>query len=166
MPGKRVNPKRSKVNRSYTIAEVARLYGVHRQTVRNWLKTGLPSLAERRPILILGRALGEFLSARRQQARRPCGVGQLYCVRCRAPRSPAGDMLDYLPMTPATGSLCGICSTCDAIMFRGVRLLNVDAVRGKSAVAFPQGKERLRDTPVPSLHYHFATEAADHEKAQ
>ena len=166
MPGKRVNPNRAKVNRSYTIAEVARLFGVHKQTVRNWLRDGLQSLSEKRPILILGRVLREFLTARRQQARRPCGVGHLYCVRCRAPQSPAGGMLDYLPMTPATGSLCGICSTCDALMFRRVRLLNVDAVRGQSAVAYPQGKERLRDTPVPSLDCHFPTEAADHEKAQ
>ena len=166
MPGKRVNPRRAKVNRNYTVAEVASLYGVHRQTVRNWLKAGLPSLAENRPILILGRALGEFLTARRQQAKQPCGVGQLYCLRCHAPRSPAGDMLDYVPITRAAGNLCGICSTCHALMFRRVRLLKVDAVKGKSTVAYPQGKQRLRDTPVPSLHCHFTTEAADHEKAQ
>ena len=140
MPRRRFNPKRAKVNRSYTVAEVARLYGVHHQTVRNWLKAGLPALTETRPHLILGRALGEFLSARRKQAKQPCGVGQLYCVRCRVPRCPAGDMLDYMPVTLLRGNLQGICPTCDALMNRRVRLAKIEVVKGRCEVAFPQAQ--------------------------
>ena len=140
MPGRRFKPRRAKIHRSYTVAEVARLYGVHRQTVRNWLKAGLPSLTETRPHLILGRALGEFLSLRRQRAKRPCGVGELYCLRCDAPRCPAGDMLDYVPMTPLAGNLRGICPTCDALMNRRVGLAKIEGVKGRCEVVFPQAQ--------------------------
>jgi hypothetical protein len=37
----RLNPRRAKLHRSYTVEETARLFGVHRNTVRAWLKQGL-----------------------------------------------------------------------------------------------------------------------------
>ena len=35
---KRLNPRRVKVHRSYTVEEVAKLFRVHKNTVRDWLK--------------------------------------------------------------------------------------------------------------------------------
>ena len=140
MPGRRYNPRRAKIHRSYTVAEVARLYGVHRQTVRNWIKAGLPTLTETLPHLILGQALREFLTLRRQRAKRPCGVGELFCLRCRAPRCPAGDMLDYMPFTPLSGNLRGICPSCDALIHRRVELAKIESVRGRCEVSFPQAQ--------------------------
>ena len=100
MPGKRTfNPLRAKIHRSYSIEEVARLYGVHKQTVRNWIDAKLPTLKSQRPHLITGRDLREFHERRRQQRKRKCRPGELYCLRCRTPQRPAGGMLDYIPMT-------------------------------------------------------------------
>ena len=140
MPGRRYNPRRAKIHRNYTVAEVARLYGVHRHTVRNWIMAGLPTLTETLPHLILGRALRDFLALRRQRAKRPCGVGELYCLRCRAPRCPAGDMLDYMPLTPLSGNLRGICPSCDALIHRRVGLAKIESVRGRCEVTFPQAQ--------------------------
>jgi hypothetical protein len=42
------------VLRSYTIDEVTRTLEVHRNTVRHWIKAGLPVIDDKRPILILG----------------------------------------------------------------------------------------------------------------
>lgn len=151
MPAKRLNPRRAKIHRTYTVEEAARLFGVHRRTVRNWIAEGLPALQGRKPYLIIGQDLREFLSMRRQQARQPCAAGQLYCLRCRMPRNPAGDMLDYLPITLLSGNLRGICPTCEALMHRRVSLANIDAVRGRCIVAYPQGQRRLADTTPPSL---------------
>ena len=167
MAGKRrFDPRRAKIHRSYSIEEVARLYGVHKQTVRNWMKAGLPHLSERRPHLILGYELRKYHADRRQNARRPCQDGELFCLRCRTPKRPAGDMLDYIPMSLVSGNLQGICPACDGLMHRRASLVKVDTVKGLCEVAYPHGQQRLIDTPSPSLDCHLAAEVIDHEKTQ
>ena len=95
---RRPNPRLAKIHRNYTVEEVAGLFGIHRNTVREWVKRGLPTSDGRRPMLLLGRDLVAFLSARRAKNKRTCQPGELYCVRCRAPRAPAGDMVDYVAL--------------------------------------------------------------------
>jgi hypothetical protein len=99
----RPNPRLVKLHRSYTVEEIADLYSIHKNTVREWVKVGLPALDDRRPMLILGRELGAFLQARRTKNKRTCQPGEMYCLRCRIPRMPAGDMADYLPDTENWG---------------------------------------------------------------
>ena len=67
------NPRLVKIYRNYSVEEIARLFGLHKNTVRNWLKQGLPAIDDRRPILILGRELSRFLQERRQKAKQPAG---------------------------------------------------------------------------------------------
>ena len=57
---KRVNPNLAKIHRNYSVGEAAALLGVHKNTVRNWIKNGLPLCDDRRPALILGAELREF----------------------------------------------------------------------------------------------------------
>jgi hypothetical protein len=146
------NPRLAKIHRSYTVEEVATLFEVHRNTVREWVKQGLPTSDERRPMLILGSHLVAFLRARRAKNKRSCGPGEIYCVRCRAPRTPAGGMADYEPVTEALGNLIGICSTCEAIMYRRVNLARLEQVRGKLDVVLPQALPRIGETAEPSVN--------------
>jgi hypothetical protein len=48
------------------------MFGVHRNTVREWVKRGLPTIDQKRPMLILGRDLIEFLQQRRLRNKRTC----------------------------------------------------------------------------------------------
>lgn len=57
------NHRLAKLHRNYSVEEVAKLYGVHRNTVREWIKRGLPTNDGKRPTLILGRDLAAFLQA-------------------------------------------------------------------------------------------------------
>ena len=107
MRKRRPNPRLVKIHRSYTVEEVARLFGTHKNTVRAWVKAGLPTCDSKRPTLILGRELAAYLQARRTKNKRPCQPGEIYCVRCRAPKSPAGDMAEYQPITARLGNLVG-----------------------------------------------------------
>ena len=88
MPRRRPNHRLVKLHRSYTVEEVATLLGVHRNTVREWIKRGLPTCDGKRPLLILGRELAAFLQARRAKNKRACLPGEIYCVRCHVPRTP------------------------------------------------------------------------------
>src|SRR5271166_6256497 len=97
------NHRLVKIHRSYTVEETAKLFGAHKNTVRAWVKAGLPTCDEKRPMLILGHDLSAFLQARRALHKQTCRPGEIYCVRCRAPKLPAGGMADYQPVTDKIG---------------------------------------------------------------
>ena len=134
-----------KIHRSYTVEEAARLLGVHKNTVREWIKRGLPTLDDKRPKLILGKDLYAFLKARRTKNKRPCKPGEIYCVRCRVPKVPAENMVEYEPKTETLGNLFAICPDCGAGMNRRVSLAKLGQVRGKMEITFPQGLQHIVD---------------------
>jgi hypothetical protein len=149
---RRFNYRRLKIHFSYTIDEAARVLGAHKHTVRSWVEAGLPVVCRQRPILISGGALRDFMSARRARSKTSCGPGQLYCLSCRSPKTPAGLMADYTPLTVKTGNLTGLCPDCDRFIHRVVSLAKIELVRGKLEVGFPQGLERIRQTTSTRSH--------------
>lgn len=152
---KRLNARRVKIHRCYSVEEAARLLKVHKNTVRMWIKVGLQTVDARRPTLILGRELARFLHERRQRSRQRCPLGQLYCVRCRAPRQPAGGAAEYIPITSTSGNLKGQCSDCGTSIWRRVSILRLKIVAGDLQVLFPQGLQRIEDEASPSLDSDF-----------
>jgi hypothetical protein len=162
---KRLNPRRVKLHRNYTVGEAARLFHVHKNTVRGWLGSGLESIDDRRPILILGRKLSAFLHARRHRRQR-CKAGELYCVRCRAPKTCVARTADYLPIAVDSGNLRGTCVDCGTRMYRRVSLQKLAAVAGDLEVQLPQGKQRIDDCSDPSLNSDFAGKADTYANAQ
>jgi hypothetical protein len=146
------NHRRVKTHRSYTVEEIADLFGCHKNTVRIWVKAGLPTCDGKRPTLILGRDLAAFLQARRTKNKRTCRPGEIYCVRCRAPKSPLGDYADYLPITEKTGNLTAICPDCDSIMYRCVSLAKLEQVCGKLDITFPQALRHISESNQPTVN--------------
>ena len=128
------NPRLAKSLLCYDVATIARLYGCHRNTVRNWFKHGLTPIDERRPVLVRGDALNAFHAARRASAKRPCGSGELYCIGCRKPQRPAGDMADYTPLNDKIGTVSAICPDCDRIMSQRVNAERLALFRERIAV--------------------------------
>ena len=55
MGARHPNPRLVKIHRNYSVEDIARLFDVHKNTVRSWLKQGLAAIDDRRPTLILGR---------------------------------------------------------------------------------------------------------------
>ena len=146
------NHRLVKINRSYTVEEIAKLFGNHKNTVRHWVKEGLATIDDKRPMLILGHVLMAFLQARRVKNKRSCKPGELYCVRCRAPRSPALDMADSVPLTEKFGNLTAICPDCEAIMNRRVSLSNIGQVQGRIEISLPEAMERLSKSDHPTVN--------------
>ena len=146
------NHRLAKIHRNYTVEEIASLFGVHRNTVREWIRRGLPTTDRRRPLLVLGRDLGAFLQARRLKNKRTCQPGEIYCVRCRVPRNPAGDMAEYQLVTAALGNLVGICPTCECMMYRRVNLAKLGQVRGNLDITMPQALSHLGESGQLSVN--------------
>ena len=149
------NPRLAKIHRNYTVDEVATLFGIHKNTVREWVKRGLPTNDGKRPVLILGRELVAFLTARRAKNKRTCPPGEMYCLRCRAPRAPAGEMVDYVPVTTTLGNLMAICETCETMMYRRVSLAKLEQVRGNLDITMPQALEHIGDSARPTVNSDF-----------
>lgn len=140
------NHRLAKIHRNYTVEEIATLFTVHRNTVREWVKRGLPTSDQKRPMLILGRDLAAFLQAQRLKNKRTCQPGEIYCVRCRVPRNPAGDLAEYQPVTTTLGNLVGICPDCESMMYRRVNLAKLEQVRGKLDITMPQALRHIAES--------------------
>ena len=144
------NPRLVKIHRSYTVEEVAMLLGKHKNTVRNWVKDGLATIDDKRPMLILGPDLVAFLQERRGKNKQRCNPGQLYCVRCRTPKFPAGDMADYEPVTEKFGNLTAICPDCESYINRRVSLARIWEVCGNLDISFPKELQHIVESAKPT----------------
>lgn len=166
MGARRPNPKLAKIHRTYTVEEVARLYDVHRNTVRQWIKGGLACMDTARPTLIRGQDLANYLRKKRLAKKRPCQPGQIYCMRCRVPRQPAEQQAVYEAHTPTQGNLIGQCPTCGSRMFRRVSFATLAQISGPLRVSQPNARQHIAETARPSVNSDFEQDAPAHENAQ
>ena len=155
MRKRRPNYRLVKIHRSYTVEEVAHLFGTHKNTVRAWVKAGLPTCDDKRPSLILGRELAGFLKVRQTKNKRPCQPGEIYCVRCRAPKRPAGEMAEYLPITATLGNLTGICPDCEGMIFRRASLAKLAQIRAKLEITFAEAQRQVSESIQPTVNSDF-----------
>ena len=152
------NPNLAKKHRSYSVEEVAELYGVRKGTVHAWIKAGLPTLNDKRPMLIKGSDLAEFHRARRTKNKQTCKAGEMYCFKCRTPKKPDGNMVDFQTITETIGNLVGICPTCYTIMNRRVNIAKLDQVRGEMDITMPLAQRHIVDSNQPSVNSNLKQE--------
>ncbi|MDH5731735.1 MAG: helix-turn-helix domain-containing protein [Gammaproteobacteria bacterium] len=124
--GKRINPNLVKIHRNYTVEEIASVLAVHKNTVREWIKKGLQVIDCKRPVLIHGNELRQYLKDSQRRRKRTCKPDELFCLRCKTPQQPIGKMLDYEPMTETKGRLIGLCSSCEGVMNRYTSIAKLD----------------------------------------
>lgn len=146
------NPRRAKRHRTYTIEELAILFQFHKNTVRRWPKQGLHPIDDRRPALFRGEDVATFLAAKRQSSRRPCKAGEIYCLKCRTPRAPAGGFADLNIQGPTNGTLVGICPVCATLLYRRVNPARIALVRGNLEVTVRQARTHIEDRSDPIVN--------------
>ena len=140
---KSYNPRRAKRHRGYTVAEVAVLFGITLQAVRDWIKAGLPVIETSGPLLIMGVDLQIFLTQRQAARQRKCPPATIYCLRCREPRRPDPKTIVLVELTATSGNLRAACSACQAPLNRRVTLARLadagfDQVRREARGAAPK----------------------------
>lgn len=166
MGTKHPNPNLAKIHLTYSVDEIARLLSVSRGTVRRWLKTGLATVEGPGLKIVRGSVLREFLRKRRADGKRPCGLGFLYCLRCRVPRQPAGARAELICSEgTAIGNLRGICPECSALMYRRVNVARLSAVQGVLEIALPDAQSRLGGIHRPCLNGDLSNNEQQHENA-
>ena len=151
MGARHPNPRRAKIHRSYSVDELARLFGVHKNTVRRWFKDGLKAIDGQRPTVAGGEEVRCFLAERRARGKKPSGPGRIYCLPCRAPKVPALKMAECVASAETTGTLQGICPDCGRMIYRRVNLHKIDAIRGDLDVTFTRAEPRIEDTTKPNV---------------
>lgn len=101
------SPHVLKSNYSYSLEQIADLYGVGIATVRRWIRVdGLKRIPRVRPYLVHSSEIKTFLERRQNARRHPCAPNEAYCLRCRLPRTPK----------PGTGTVEALPNT--ALRFR------------------------------------------------
>ena len=143
-PLPRTKRKGVKSHRNYRVEEVARLLEVAKGTVRRWTKKGLPFVTEKRPRLIRGDDLLEFL-AKLKAPKQRCQLHECYCFKCRAPREPALRMADIICDRPTSGNLRALCPVCETWMHKRVSFAALDRLRAKLDITVRQAGSSLRD---------------------
>lgn len=78
------NPRRARAGQSYTVQDVAEIYGLHKNAVLRWIKEGLPVIDRQKPYLIHGGELAEYLRRKQSGRKQPCKPDEFFCFKCRA----------------------------------------------------------------------------------
>lgn len=156
------NHRLVKRHRTYEIEEVASLFGVHRNTVRNWLKNGLSTIDDRRPQLIHGGVLKAYLARRRAASKCPCAPGEIYCLPCRAPRVPMDNSVSYRTLTEDRGDLVGLCPVCRRRFCRRVSRATMAISAGKLKVRFTDAEGHISERPHPTVNCDFEKDTKPH----
>jgi hypothetical protein len=125
---------------------------VHKNTLRRWAKAGLRPIDDRRPTMFRGIDAADFLRHRREAAKQPCRPGEIYCLKCRTPKVPAGLVADLNIKSTAIGCLEAICPTCGRMLYRRVNPARIDAIRGNLEIAVRQAEARIADRDEPTLN--------------
>ena len=148
----RPNYRAIKSRRPYLVEQAARTLSVHKNTVRRWIKQGLPTVGGRGPVLMQGADIIDFLVGQRVDAKRPCPAGHVYCLKCRAPRRPAGGMGEYVPLKATSGDLSALCGDCMTMMHRRTKEADLDRLWPDLEITRRAAQTHLRPSPSPSLN--------------
>jgi transcription elongation factor Elf1 len=137
----------------YRLDEVAELYGLHRQTVRQWLRGGLRRIDDRRPILINGGDLINFLNARQSKRKQACAPDEFYCCRCREPQRAHHNLVSFAIKSNAKLMLSANCSKCGTRMHRFGSVQKLDHYHSAFIIqTSAEARLKVRSEPVVISH--------------
>lgn len=156
---RRGHARNVKTHRSYTVDEAASVANVAKGSVLRWVKLGLlPALVDRRPYLILGADLSDFLKAKRSRGTK-LALAELYCFKCRGPRKAALGLAEYIPMSPASGNLRALCECCTTLMHKAFSLSRLGDLGKVLIVTIREDNQHLDDAARASPNDHFNKES-------
>ena len=110
---RKYNTRLIKQGCSYSTQDIVALYGLHKRTVQMWYSEGLSRIDDRKPYLVMGRDLKEFLDKRQGNRKRHCKPNEFYCFKCREPRTCWENAVDIKFQNEKRLLITGLCSQCE-----------------------------------------------------
>ena len=113
-------------------------------------KEGLPVIKDKKPWLIVGSILKKFLEDRNTARKHPLRFGEFFCVGCKQPRPPAGEMTEY--QTSSTGSplMSAICPLCEKMMKLRVSVSSLKTWECSFEVKITSIDRNVQARPLPT----------------
>lgn len=108
---RKIDIRRIKKDISYSPSEICELLGVHKNTIYQWFKAGLPKLDNQKPYLVRGYDLYDFLQQKRKG--RKCLPHEFYCFKCKVPRAAWENVVDLIKYNDKQLMIQGLCTICD-----------------------------------------------------
>jgi hypothetical protein len=68
---------------------------------------------------------------------------EIYCLRCRLPKRPAGNMVDFEPQSEVSGRLIGLCPDCEGLINRYTSVAGLEQIRELLEVRVPKALEHI-----------------------
>lgn len=102
---------------------------MHKQTVRGWIKRGLPVIDKHRPTMIFGGDLKAFLTIEQDSRKSPCKPHEIYCLKCRKPQTPWEKLVDIIILNERQLHLQGLCPVCDTSLRRAGNIAAIEAYK-------------------------------------
>ena len=126
---KKLSARRLKRHRVYTIEEAALAIGGKPDTLYRWARwRGLTVIKDKRPMLVSGAVLIEFIK-KRNKPKFTLGSTEAYCFDCHEPRPPAfAEMALVWRFPKGGGRLLGLCSFCACLINKHVSAAQLDEI--------------------------------------
>jgi excisionase family DNA binding protein len=99
---------------TYTVYEIADLFGITPDTVFRWIRNeGLKRIMSGRQYLVYGSSLAKFLDNKNQKRKKPCLEGEIFCCKCQLPREPIPSSINPRKEPNRTIRVFGKCPVCN-----------------------------------------------------
>ena len=145
----RLDHRKVKKNRSYTVRQAALLYSVTPKTVRRWITVeGLPVMNDGHGDMIHWQAFKDWIIARNERRKWiPMKPDEIPCPKCKAHRRVKAGTFQIAKSNTQKITLHGDCEDCGKTIRRFDNLSNLDAIQAAFAPDSPS-TERAIIAPI------------------
>lgn len=113
------DPRKVKRHRSYTVQDLANLYSVGPNTVRQWIKKhDLPVIEGSYPVLMHWTEIRSWMTAWQRARKWTCAPNEMSCLKCQGPRKVKAGTFHVVVSNKALLRLKGDCEMCGNTMNR------------------------------------------------
>ena len=148
------DPRKVKRHRSYTVQELAELYEVGPNTVRQWIKKqGLPVIEGTYPALLHCEAIRTWMIAWQAARKWTCAADEMSCLKCRSGRKVIAGTFRVIQTNQVSFMLHGDCETCGRPMNRATSWAKLEAEKanfiGNAPTHYASRNEHISNPKAP-----------------